>query len=152
MKSKALFAALFTWLALAGVASAQYKGTTFLAQRLPNGATQQNVGGTGAAAAQVQEVLPAVPGQYECIEHFVITSANPTATVNGVVTVTDGTWTKPYQFVETSSMGGLLIMNFPTPIRSTSVNTPITVQLPAITGGAASSVEVSGYSTASGGC
>ena len=42
---------------------------------------------TGAAATQVQEVLPAVPGQYECIEHFVITSANPTATVNGVVTM-----------------------------------------------------------------
>jgi hypothetical protein len=155
MKTKALMALFLVfaaWLALTGNASAQLKGTTFLAQRLPNGATQQGASATGAAAAQVQVPLPAVAGQYECFEHAIITSANPTSTVSGVVTVSDGTWTKSYQFVETTSLGGLLIVNLPTPFRATNQNSAITVTLPAITGGAAGAIDVSGYSTASPGC
>ena len=144
MKTKTLIALFFVLAGWHGIASAQLKGTTFLAQRLPNGATQQGASATGAAAAQVQVPLPAVSGQYECFEHAIITTANPTATANGVVTVSDGTWTKSYQLVENTSFGGLLIINLPTPFRSTNQNAAITVTLPAIAGGAACAVEVTG--------
>lgn len=50
-----------------------------------------------------------------------------------------------YQFVEAVAAGGQLIVNFPTPLPASAVNTAIAVNLPAITSGGAGAVTVHGF-------
>lgn len=101
---------------------------------------------TGAAAAAVSASLPAVAAKTNYLTGFVVTATNPAAVVNGVVTVTGlVSGTLSFQFVEAVATGGQLVVTFDTPIPASAVNTAITANLPAITGGGAGAVAVFGY-------
>ena len=108
------------------------------------------IGNTFAAAAAGSVSLPAVAGQIAYITGFTVTSAAPAATVAGVVTVTglttnNGGGTLSYQFVESATLGGNLTKTFGNPIGASGANQAITVNVPAITSGAVTAVEVEGY-------
>jgi len=150
MKPKALLFFVAAWLGLAGVASAQLKTTVVKAQSLPASSTQQLASASANSGAQVQAALPVVSGSYECVNHVVITAASPTATVAGTATISDGTWTKTYQFVENAGLGGILVLNFPQPVASSATGTAITATLNAIASGANASLEIGGYSNPNG--
>lgn len=101
---------------------------------------------TGAAAATAVATLSGVSNKTTYITGFTATSGNPGATVVGVVTVT-GTisGTLSYQFTESATLGGELIVTFPTPIPASAVNTAIVVTIPAITSGAVVAIAAYGY-------
>lgn len=111
----------------------------------PDGATPLIRGATGSAAAQVQVTLPALAGKSTYLTKATITSDKVAAAVSGVATITDGTWTLSYEFVETVSAGGALDLDFDPPLKTTVPNTTIVVTLPAITGGGAGAVACVGY-------
>lgn len=118
-------------------------------------ATNQVVGtpvynsNTAAAALQCQATLPGDnTGKTTYINGFAITAHAPTANVQGTATVSlDGGTTQHLNFIfcESSTIGGMLQIEFPDPLPATKPNTSIIVTLPAITGGAVSAVSVYGY-------
>lgn len=103
------------------------------------------VSNTGSAAAQLQVSLPASVGRITCLKNAVITSAAVAAVVSGVVTISDGTFTLNYQFVETVSAGGYMCLDFAEPLPASAANTAITVTIPAITGGAVTAIALVGH-------
>ena len=100
---------------------------------------------TASAAAQCQVTFAAVAGKTNYLNGFVVTSLAPGATVGGLVTVTGlVTGTLSYQFVETTSFGGELTVNFPQPVPASAANVAIVITLAAITSGAASAISAVG--------
>jgi hypothetical protein len=90
--------------------------------------------------------IPAAVGKITYLSGFTIAAGPVAAAVTGVVTVTGGVAVQQnYQFTETVAGGGLLNMTFNPPIPTASTNQAITVTLPAITGGAVSTVTVTGF-------
>lgn len=101
---------------------------------------------TAAAGAANAQTLPAVAGKTNFLMGFVITTGQPAAVVNGVVTVTGlKIGTMSFQIVQSVNNGGSLDIHFPQPLPASAVNTAITVTLPAIVGGAVSAVAVYGF-------
>jgi hypothetical protein len=113
---------------------------------LPFGATPVTASASGAAAAAVSATLPAVAGKTTYLTGFCVTATNPTAAVNGLVSVT-GTISGGlnFQFVEGVGLGGQLCPPLPKPIPASAANTPIVVALPAITSGGAGAVTAFGF-------
>lgn len=111
-----------------------------------SGGTEVASSATALAAAQCQTSLPATPGVINYLTKFTATAAAVAAVVSGVLTVT-GVVGAPlnYQFVETVSAGGALDIWFNPPIPATDVNIAITVTIPAIVGGAATALTVTGW-------
>jgi hypothetical protein len=106
---------------------AQYAKVIPSARREPIGCTATANGATLTCAA------PAASGKTTRLYAFTVTCTATGATVEGQVTLSDGIWTMPYQLVETSS-GGQLQDQFP-PIDASAADTPITLTIPAVSGG-----------------
>jgi hypothetical protein len=112
----------------------------------PQDATPINASGTGTAAAQNAVALSGNANQYTFLSKAIVTSQSPAAQVGGVVTISDGTWTLSFQFVETVSAGGFMHLDFgDAPLQASAVNTAITVTIPAISSGAATAIALVGY-------
>lgn len=118
-------------------------GTATLSNAL---ATVTSASATGSAAASVAATLTGAAGKTTYITGFSVTATNPAAAVNGIVTVAGVLGgTLSYQFVEPSTTGAQLIVNFTTPLPSSALNTNIVVTLPAITSGGAGAVTAHGF-------
>lgn len=109
----------------------------------------------GVAAAAVSVTLTHVGDNSTMtyITGFTVTSTNPASTVSGLVTVTglatsDSGGTLDYEFVESNQFGGNLNVQFPDPIPAANLTTDIVVSCPAIAGGGAVAVAVTGFKTA----
>lgn len=114
---------------------------------LPQGANAIYQSNTGAAGAQVQAAItPSVVTRRAYLTKAILTSGAPNPLVSGIATISDGTWTLNVVFVETVTAGGALILPFgEQPLVASAPNTPITVTIPAIGGGAVAAVAVAGY-------
>ena len=115
---------------------------------LPKGANAlypSNVEGSpGAGVTAV--ITPTIATRRAYLTKAIITSAAPAAITSGLVTISDGTWTLNFEFVETVSAGGALVLPFgEQPLVATTPNTPITVTVPAIAGGATAAIAATGY-------
>jgi hypothetical protein len=112
----------------------------------PGDATFITGGGTGTAGNQNQQTLAAAVNKTTYLSKAIITSQGPATQVGGVVTISDGTWTLSFQFVETITAGGFMHLDFgDAPLVGSAVNTAITVTIPAIGSGAATAVALVGY-------
>lgn len=101
---------------------------------------------TGAAGATATATLPGVSGKTTYITGFTVTSGNPAATVVGLVTVTGAiSGTMNYQFTESATLGGELIVTFPIPIPASAAAQAIAVIVPTIASGAVVAVTAYGY-------
>lgn len=123
----ALAATSISIAAFATMAGAQYGNVVPSARRVAAGAT---AAGAGAA---ITVTAPGASAKVTRLWGFTIACTPATGTVSGQVTVSDGTWTIPYQFVETTA-GGVLQEQYP-PIDASAGNTAITLTVPAIAGG-----------------
>ena len=105
---------------------------------------------TAAAAASCAATLAGAAALTTYITGFQVTSTNPAATVSGLVTVTGlvGGVTLNYEFVESATFGGELLVQFANPIPANAQNTAIVVTCPAITSGGAVAVSVQGFQQA----
>lgn len=103
---------------------------------------QTSASNTGAAAAAVSATLPGAAGKTTYIRGLVVSATNPAAPVSGVVTVANligGTMS--FQFVESATAGGLLIISFGNSgLAANAQNIGIIVSLPAIASGGAGAV------------
>lgn len=114
--------------------------------QLPLDTEQVGASATAIAAAVNTATLPAVAAKKNYLLGFTISTGNATAAVTGVVTVTGlAIGTMNFQIVEPAAVGGLLSITFPVALAASAVNTAIVVTLPAITGGAVSTVAAFGY-------
>lgn len=108
-------------------------------------------GGPGAAAAAVSATVTNDGTNVIYITGFLITTTNPAATVNGVVTLSGlstaggGNGTLSFELVESATFGGELNVEFPSPLPAADKNTNIVLSVPGITSGGAVSVQVFGY-------
>lgn len=114
-------------------------------------ATPFSVGNTAGAAAINTITLAAVAGRRYFITRVVCTSAQ-VAVVNGDLTITNilnnagAAGTLTYKFVEGTTTGGQLILDFSSfPLVGVDLNTAVVVSLAAIGSGAATALEVSGF-------
>ncbi len=100
----------------------------------------------GIAAAAAVATLAAVAGRRNYLSGFVASATNPAAAVSGEITVTGiGGVTLRFKFVEAAAAGGLLTVQFSTPIPANADNTAIVVTLPAIATGGATAVAAWGF-------
>jgi hypothetical protein len=101
---------------------------------------------TAIAAAANNATLPINGTLTNYISGFVVSSHAPVSVVSGLVTVVGViSGTLNYQFVENVTYGGELIVTFTNPLPASAAGVAIVVALPAITGGAASTVTAFGY-------
>jgi hypothetical protein len=112
----------------------------------PHDATPINASNTGTAALQLAVALAGAAGLTTYLGKAIVTSQAPAAMVAGVVTISDGTWTLNFDFVETTSAGGFMHLDFADmPLIASAANTAITVTIPAITNGAVTAISLVGY-------
>lgn len=99
-----------------------------------------------AAAAAGSASIAGVAGKTTYVRGFCVSSQAAAAVVGGVVTLQGCIGgTLHFQYVETVASGGLLIVTFPGGgLAASAQNTAITINLPAITGGAASAAIIWG--------
>jgi hypothetical protein len=102
-----------------------------------------SVGGAGAGVTVT--LTPAFAYNTVFLTQAFLTATSPVAQQSGVATISDGTWTLNFEFVETTSAGGALPLTFLPPLMASAPNTPITVTVPAIAGGSAVAVSATGY-------
>jgi hypothetical protein len=123
--------------------------TAFAAEKLPSGATAQYISSGNKAAATASAAIPATAGQFSYLNGFEVVGAGATAASIVLVTVTDGTWTLTYPLAVVAGVtlqNGSLIVRFPSPLRSTAVNTAITVSCPSLGSGSTNNcVNAEGY-------
>lgn len=123
--------------------------TGFAAEKLPNAATPQYISSGNKAAATASAAIPATASQFSYLNGFEITGAGATAASVVLATVTDGTWTLTYVVAVPAGVTAALtpvIVRFPTPLRSTAVNTAITVSCPSLgSGNTNACVNAEGY-------
>lgn len=123
--------------------------TGFAAEKLPAAATPQYVSSGNKAAATASAAIPATASQYSYLNGFEIVGTGATAASVVDVTVTDGTWTLHYELAVVAGVSlqnQPLIVRYPTPLRSTAVNTAITVSCPSLgSGNTNNAVNVEGY-------
>lgn len=105
----------------------------------------------GAAGAAVTVTLAHDSANIVYLTGIQITSTAPAAVESGLVQITGlsqaggGSGTLEYEFVESATSGGELLIEFGTPIPAKDVNTDIVVSVPAIASGGAVAVSVQGY-------
>ena len=101
---------------------------------------------TGAAAAATTATLAAATGVTTYITGFTVIAGAVTSEVEGVVTIT-GTvsGTLSYRLNETVAAGGVINIVFPQPVPASAADTAIVVNVPAITGGGATSTVATGF-------
>lgn len=112
--------------------------TGFAAEKLPSGATLEYVTSNNKANASAAAAIPATAGEFSYLNSFHITGTGATAASVVEATVSDGTWTLKYEVLVPAGVTAALpnmFVNFPTPLRSSAVNTAITVTLPALGSG-----------------
>lgn len=114
---------------------------TFNSNSLAVSATESGAG------AGVTATLPNVANQWTVITGFIITSGVPAANHTAAVTVSLGGTTLTFQYNETTTFGGQLIVQFSNPIPATAVNTAIVVTMPAVASGAITTIDVFGFQT-----
>lgn len=100
---------------------------------------------TGSAAAASQTVtIPALAHQFSYCAGFQVDGLGATSGSTIQVTLGDGTWTLTYELIiptgATTSLANRLSEKFPHPLRSTSVNTAITLTVPSFGSGNTSAV------------
>jgi hypothetical protein len=112
--------------------------TAEVAAFLPSGATQLVETTGNKSAATGTATLPASTSQYTYIEGFEVTGAGATATSIIQVAVTDGTWTLTYDMVIPAGVTAAvtpLIIRYARPLKSSAINTSITVTMPSFGAG-----------------
>lgn len=110
-----------------------------------NGTTIEN-STTILAAASGSVSLAAAVGKTTYIRGFIVTAAAAAAVVSGLITITGLTITMNFQFDNLVTGQSILSEYFgEAGIPASAANTAITVNIPAITGGAAIAVSVWGY-------
>lgn len=102
-------------------------------------------GGTGLAGAQLIVSLPGTPGLTTFLSQLIVSSDAPSNIHSAVATIFDGANTLPVYLVETVSAGGFVNVPFYRPVVAVAPNTPITVTIPAISGGAPTAITLLGY-------
>lgn len=112
----------------------------------PTGPASLTAGATGVAAGAVSATLPAVPGKTTVLQGMLITCSNAVGAVTGQGSISDGTFTLPFQFNETNNGNGNNALPVPLGqgIQASAINTGITVTVPAITGGGVVSIALWG--------
>lgn len=123
----------------------KFSDANLLAPSTPGTATSAS--GSFAAAAAGSASLPAGAS----IAGFTVTMAPEATAVSGTVTVTGVTGGTQSYTITDGPAGGLLTVTFPAPLPPTSSATQITVNVPAITGGGAGSIVITGITAATGG-
>lgn len=123
--------------------------TGFAAEKLPNAATFEYISSGNKAATTASAAIPATAGAYSYLNGFDFTGTGATAASVVELTVTDGTWTLTYGVtVPAGVTTGItpLIVRFPTPLKSSAVNTAITVSCPSLGSGSTNAcVNAIGY-------
>ena len=121
IKTKTLIALLFVLAGWHGIASAQLKGTTFLAQRLPNGATQQGASATGARRRHRCRFVAGGIGPVR-VRRALRSSRPPIPPRPSMAWSRSSTehGRSPINWSEHLIRAALLIINLPTPFRSTN--------------------------------
>jgi hypothetical protein len=116
----------------------QVIGTTFTASS------------TGLAAAANSATLPAdTTGKttyltgFSCVSHAPGAVVGTAATPITITGLSGGTWS--IHFVENTTYGGELNVAFPQPIPASAANTAIVLSIPALTGGAVTSISMYGF-------
>jgi hypothetical protein len=113
---------------------------------LPLDASVVYQSGTFAAAAAGTVTLTAVAGKTTYIRGFTVTAAPAAAIVSGLVTVSGLANALGFQFTESATAQSIISQFFGNyGIPASGVNVPIILNLPAITGGAASALVIWGY-------
>ena len=98
------------------------------------------------AGAGVQVVLtPSISTRRMYVDWVAFTSFSPAAQVAGTATISDGTWTENFQFVESTSAGGAYSPPLKRALMATLPGTPITITIPPIAGGAQAAIASGGY-------
>jgi len=112
----------------------------------PLEATPITASATGGAGASNAVSLAGVSGKTTYLTKAIVTSTSPAAQQSGVVTISDGTQTLSFQFVESTSAGGFMNLDFSdSHFVAAATNTAITVTIPAIGSGGATAIALLGY-------
>lgn len=112
----------------------------------PQDSVAINASNTGLAGASLAVSLAAAVNRYTYLAKAIVTSGAPAVLQVGVVTISDGTWTMYFQFCETVTAGGFAHLDFSdAPLVGSAWNTPITVTIPVIAGGAVTAIAAVGY-------
>jgi hypothetical protein len=111
----------------------------------PFSATPITASATGTAGAANSAALAGATGATTYLCAAIITSLQPAAVENGVVTISDGTFTLKFDLVESVTLGGQLILPFSPCLKASATNTAITVSVPAISSGAATAISAAGF-------
>jgi hypothetical protein len=101
--------------------------------------SSQIASATGTAGAAITLLLPQVAGFTTMLYGFDVTCGAPTATANGLLTVTGILGAATYQVAESSTAGAFLAIK-QVPLAQASPATPIVLSLGAVSGGAACSI------------
>ena len=114
----------------------------------PANAFPQYQSGLSATPAAIATAVltPSVSSNTMYLTQAILTADQVTAVVTGNATITDGSWTLNFRFVETVSAGGALVLIFEAqPLMATTPGTAITVTVPVISGGSTVAVSITGY-------
>lgn len=113
---------------------------------VPPGSTPGETGSSTVTGAQLIQTIPASPGQFSWITGFDVTVGPAAAGATVTLTITGLTNTLSYTVTAVVGDMRVLSIRFPGALRSTAVNTAITVTLPSVGGGAAvNALDVFGY-------
>ena len=106
---------------------------------------------TGASTSAVTISMPAVANYTAVLTGVTVTSVHASATVEslfkitGLSTYAGGSGELDYQFVQSSTLGGNLDLDFSNPMPASAPNTAIVFNVAAIVGGGTVSIAVQGY-------
>jgi hypothetical protein len=123
----------------------QFTGSQ-LTSGMPGTATEGTAAATASAAAICTATVAAVAAKFGYLEGFDITIGAPAAAALSAIAVAGllaGTLT--YEVQQATGVGSTLSLRFPRPMRSSAVNTPITVTVPATTNGGVPAVVAYGW-------
>lgn len=101
----------------------------------PAGATPVVASSGNVAAAIATATLAAAANKYTYCHGFDIVGAGATAATVVLATVTDGTWTQTYPVAVVAGVNvqnDSLLIEIEPPLRSSAVNTPVTVSCPSL--------------------
>lgn len=113
---------------------------------MPATATEGTAAATAAAAAVCTATIAAVAAKFGYLEGFDVTLGQATAAALSAVAVTGlASGTLTYEVQQTTGAGATLVIRYARPLRSSAVNTAITVTCPATTSGGVPAVVAYGW-------
>jgi len=132
---------------LAGTITELNSAAILAAIQALNPSRTQVTGSTTISAAQSGTAsLAGTTGKTTYMTGFTVIAGAVAAEVEGNVTITGLIGgTANYRLIETVSAGGVINVQFSSGIAASATNTPITVNVPAITNGGAVTVAMTGY-------